>query len=354
MFEETGMVMVLDVDAPVVKSDSIVDEELRLALIHAAKPLEEIPNGDRLKDWHPGSDGKVLNLVHPSLFPLVYGRTKVRSHGEIELKDCLVAAGSGEVAPQPDVEETSRSSSFYYARQSRLWSNKFQWLPSEIKFVGDEVKITSYINNLHPLRHEHLYSVVEKFVAKALPLWSCVIQRLSTGGDPRISIEKLGFEYADDDNGATLPDDMELEKNLPDDRHRDKSEDSDEDIENSGSETDRSVDSDLEDRLLCMPQPRAFKPTDANELPSEDYLRKEYAKDGLQVIIKLANIMLTPEKPTYDGGSWHVEGQLNEKICATALYYYDCENVTDSYLAFRGQVETEDLHEMPGQVGSIN
>jgi hypothetical protein len=26
--------------------------------------------------------------------------------------------------------------------------------------------------------------------------------------------------------------------------------------------------------------------------------------------VKLANIELTPDKPEYDGGSWHVEGQL--------------------------------------------
>jgi hypothetical protein len=28
----------------------------------------------------------------------------------------------------------------------------------------------------------------------------------------------------------------------------------------------------------------------------------------LQVIVKLANIVLTPDKPTYAGGEWHVEG----------------------------------------------
>ena len=32
----------------------------------------------------------------------------------------------------------------------------------------------------------------------------------------------------------------------------------------------------------------------------------------LQVIVKLANIMLTPEKPRYVGGTWHVEGELQE------------------------------------------
>jgi hypothetical protein len=55
----------------------------------------------------------------------------------------------------------------------------------------------------------------------------------------------------------------------------------------------------------------------------------------LQIIVKLANIDLTPEKPDYEGGNWHVEGQLNEHICATALYYYDNENITNSHLAFR-------------------
>ena len=30
----------------------------------------------------------------------------------------------------------------------------------------------------------------------------------------------------------------------------------------------------------------------------------------LQVIVKLANIELTPEKPEYPGGVWHVEGKL--------------------------------------------
>lgn len=39
-------------------------------------------------------------------------------------------------------------------------------------------------------------------------------------------------------------------------------------------------------------------------------LRRDYANRGLQVIVKLANIELTPEKPDYEGGSWHIEGQL--------------------------------------------
>lgn len=46
----------------------------------------------------------------------------------------------------------------------------------------------------------------------------------------------------------------------------------------------------------------------------------------------------TPEKPQYTGGSWHVEGMMNEAIISTGIYYYDEENITESALAFRSAV----------------
>lgn len=36
-------------------------------------------------------------------------------------------------------------------------------------------------------------------------------------------------------------------------------------------------------------------------------IQRIFREKGMQVIVKLANIHLTPEKPTYNGGSWHVE-----------------------------------------------
>jgi hypothetical protein len=57
--------------------------------------------------------------------------------------------------------------------QVKFWSKRFQWLPCDIQFTeGDKVKITSYINNLHPVHHEKLYTVIENFIAKSIPLWS--------------------------------------------------------------------------------------------------------------------------------------------------------------------------------------
>jgi hypothetical protein len=36
-------------------------------------------------------------------------------------------------------------------------------------------------------------------------------------------------------------------------------------------------------------------------------LEEEFRDRGLQVIVKLASVELTPEKPEYSGGNWHLE-----------------------------------------------
>ena len=60
-------------------------------------------------------------------------------------------------------------------------------------------------------------------------------------------------------------------------------------------------------RKVVLPEPGVFRPLE--ESPLFD-LRKDFSANGLQIIVKLANIELTPEKPEYEGGTWHVEGQL--------------------------------------------
>jgi hypothetical protein len=66
-------------------------------------------------------------------------------------------------------------------------------------------------------------------------------------------------------------------------------------------------------------------------------LADKYHNSGLQIIVKMASIELTPEKPEFPVGGWHIEGQMNENICATALYYLDSDNITDDSLSFRMQ-----------------
>lgn len=50
----------------------------------------------------------------------------------------------------------------------------------------------------------------------------------------------------------------------------------------------------------------------------------------------------TPERPVYEGGSWHVEGMKNERIVSTGIYYYDQENITQSKLSFCVSVSEPD------------
>ena len=54
-------------------------------------------------------------------------------------------------------------------------------------------------------------------------------------------------------------------------------------------------------------------PFDANDhqMPTPLNFKELYGEEGrpLQIIVKLANIELTPEKPRYGGGTWHVEGK---------------------------------------------
>jgi hypothetical protein len=60
-------------------------------------------------------------------------------------------------------------------------------------------------------------------------------------------------------------------------------------------------------RQIVRPEPGTFvEPPNDTQMDLKD----DFAEKGLQIIVKLANIHLTPDKPEYEGGTWHVEGQL--------------------------------------------
>ena len=59
-------------------------------------------------------------------------------------------------------------------------------------------------------------------------------------------------------------------------------------------------------------------------------LQDPFRKQGLQIIVKIDGIELTPEKPAYSGGGWQLGGQMNEHIVAVAMYSHDVQNVTET------------------------
>ncbi|RXW20311.1 hypothetical protein EST38_g5535 [Candolleomyces aberdarensis] len=289
----------------VYKSDTAVSEETKLALQKAVRVLEGVPAAQ--KDWHPGSDGKVLDLVHPSLFPLIYGTSKILPIGApiTTLEDCVKRCGEGEVLPDPKPKVPHLS-----VDDEDLWSAKFQWLPCEVDISGDKPKILTYINNLHPQHHKELYGLMEDLIQASIPLWNLT---LVPSDDLFNTPLRIWYDTCVFIGDTRVPE---------------------------------------------QPEPQRFD-SEVLRRESPTNLREKYGDLPLQVIVKLANIELTPEKPEYEGGTWHVEGKLNEAISATAIYYYSSENITHSSLAFRHQANEEsfmevsyeqDAHEWLGEV----
>jgi hypothetical protein len=128
----------------VYKSDSAIPPSLKHALQGAVRPLEDVP--EHQKDWHPGSHGQVLDLVHPSLFPLVYGESNILRVGApaTTLEGCVQLCGKGkraqrQITPPPDEPYPWASSD----KRLSMYSSAFQWLPCEVDISGEKPRYSS-------------------------------------------------------------------------------------------------------------------------------------------------------------------------------------------------------------------
>lgn len=64
-------------------------------------------------------------------------------------------------------------------------------------------------------------------------------------------------------------------------------------------------------------------------------MQERFRTEGLQIIVQVTSIDLTPGHPTYSGDrEFHVAGMLNEHIVATAVYYYDVQNIDGAKISF--------------------
>lgn len=95
-FSETRVIPGLDLAASVAKSDTLIDEDLKLELRSAVQELKAHQASS--PDWHPWSNDTVQDLVHPSLYPLVYGRSRVFGDEVVGIEDAVEKwAGKGEI-----------------------------------------------------------------------------------------------------------------------------------------------------------------------------------------------------------------------------------------------------------------
>ncbi|KAG9083189.1 hypothetical protein FRC06_004665, partial [Ceratobasidium sp. 370] len=303
------------------QSDRLVPALLKDKLVAGVGKLEDIPDSE--KDWHPRSNSLVLDLVHPSLYPVVYGRTLMYPDGSTD-RD----ATKLKPIPPPDLPKDVTS---YWAREENYHiSQKFQWLPTDfvVSDDGKTVKSVSYINNLNPDQHAGLHTTIGELIGAFLPLF----ERVLTDSIPTNHAvpERTNNSYSYDDDYKPQP-------NYKDYPNRDE-------------EFDRVSEEWSEGRPIRLPDVSS-KGYPLGSLEKRDTW---YSLAGrtIQVIVKLANIHLvstavmfwdpgtdevdqTPEKPGYAGGSWHIEGMSNEAIAASGIYYYSEDNITESRLAFR-------------------
>ena len=231
-------------------------------------PLEAVPDSER--DWHPGSNGFVLNLVHPSLYPIVYGRTIGKAPG----------SDTTTILQPPELEGVN----------PKYVSKRFQWMPSDFFVDGDgKVILTSpYINNIHPTYHKELYSVIPEILQHAVPMFERVLSdllrpllpmRIATSGDHWFG------------NGG--PVDCIWENGIP--------------YPYPSSEQEYNMlrgTWDFSNHKYSTPDAKEEYDGDLEVLGDRISLKGR----TLQVIVSLANVVLTPERPEYPGGRWHVEG----------------------------------------------
>ncbi|KAJ2056196.1 hypothetical protein GGI17_006322 [Coemansia sp. S146] len=159
-------------------SDTLIDAETTNKVKDYAAILESAP--DRQKDWYPNDRTRVLNLIDPSLYPLVYSRSKLCRQSGTSPQAVLKLEDAGEFPGSIDgwhkaLNITEDGESGYYlpidGQNCRYSSSEFSWLPSE--FCVDDngaVTIESYINNVHPVRHAALYPIIASVFSKFLPL----------------------------------------------------------------------------------------------------------------------------------------------------------------------------------------
>ncbi|KAH3913763.1 hypothetical protein HBI56_079360 [Parastagonospora nodorum] len=343
-FEQTGIVPTMEACASIAKSDTLVTQELHEALRRAFDQLKLDQQAS--PDWHPNSQDMVQDLVHPSMYPLVFGRTRAFPEECVGVEDAIKTwAGKGTIIPkEEELPSDDNQRRGLWNREVDHYSSNYQWLPANVAFQDDgSVKLTSYINNLHPNKYPEIYRTIEKLVETTLPLWDqCLSQDEGTSRRcagrtcPRLAL----VDNPDDECEANwIPDNMDACADLEVDEDALEEEgyypyDDDEDGEQLKEYKWRVV------RKPKLPEP-VFK--EIEYAPKEGTrLIDRFKETGLQIIVKMASIELDPQKAEFPTGSWHVEGQLNEHICGTALYYLDSENITDNNLSFR-MLTSEDL-----------
>jgi hypothetical protein len=204
-----------------------------------------------------------------------------------------------------------------------FWSETYQWLPANLAFQDDgTVKFTSYVNNLHHGKHPEIYEAIEKLVDISIPAWDHVLHGRASSGR---GTQQSRFSHPGEGTfeGPVERDDYGYWEPLDEERlARHERENGDialdeyrlHELELDYGEAEPEV-RQLEMRKAkweeireyMLPEPDDFQPATYG---CGESIRERFRDSGLQVVVKMASIELTPEKPEFPAGSWHVRTHL--------------------------------------------
>jgi hypothetical protein len=158
----------LHVDSDHVRhGDGLVPAAVRDTIIRQLDFIADLPN----KDWHPGSNQNVQDLIHPSLYCYVEGVSPLLPHSswnDARRRKALL-------------QEKSKQGALF-GRPFEKSSGGYQWLPSHYRISADRHStIETYINNLDRGRHPELYTAFSQAFDCAIPLLEQVLQRQLRG-----------------------------------------------------------------------------------------------------------------------------------------------------------------------------
>ncbi|KAI4146089.1 MAG: hypothetical protein LQ341_002178 [Variospora aurantia] len=304
--------MVLAIDGGVLKSDVCLPTSTRVGLARGIASLR-----GHLRSNAKQEDDSVIDLVDPYLFPFRWARTRCLRQGAVSRMECIRRCSEGEAAKMPP-EDDCRQDAFAKYRNEMAWSRHYQWLPFDVRFEDDgrgRSRIDGYVNNVHPFRHANLYGSLEILVDELLPLFNRILVDLKAPGyqNQRIHLVCFGRDP--------------FIKREPD--------------------------------PFKPPEQRAYSSYCNHEGQYQSSifvdLKREFWNIGVQMILQIRDINLTPSKPDYDGEDWHVQGQTNERICATAMYIYSTSNISTTTgscptVSFRRRVFPEEAIAAKGEI----
>ena len=177
------------------------------------------------------------------------------------------------------------------------------------------LSVSSYINNVHPTHHRALYHATQDLIETCIPLFNRTLVDLKAPGyrNQRMHLAMI----------------------------------------------------DRDPVIVCEPGP--FRPPERSGRHINRYLtesgrydpaifvdlKREFWNIGLQMVLEMQDIDLTAASTEFPGEEWHIQGQSNERICATAYYVYSTRNLSSKNpptLSFRCRINPEEGEFADGEI----